>query len=91
MAALGLVPEDFADDAIDLWPENAEVVALFSSVPAGAWLVVPQVGAIGIRPEAMREVRIGCGVSDEQWQKMFSDFSVLERAALDTMKGRNGR
>lgn len=82
---MGLLPEDFAaDDTVDVWPENWPVVQFFEAISAGAWQFGSN-GPIGIRPEALREVRLSMGVGAQQWRAMFPDVRVMEAEALDTM------
>jgi hypothetical protein len=83
-----LTPEDFgADhDLIEVWPENEQAVVFFAAIGAGAWNVGPG-GPIGIRPEAMREIRLALGINAAQWRGgLFLDVAVMEAEALKTMK-----
>lgn len=85
MAWLGLTPEDFAaDDLVEVWPENWAAVRFFDAIPPGAWNV-GQGGPLGIRPEALRELRVSLGINGSQWRAMYDDVRLMENEALKTM------
>jgi len=92
LATWGLKPEDFADeDNVEVWPENWATVKFFDAIPPGAWNVGPG-GPIGVRPEAVREVRLALGIQRSQWQAMYDDLQAMESEAVKTMNEsrRNG-
>lgn len=84
----GLTPEQFkSSKTILVWPENRKAVQFFMSLPAGAWSYVGMGGiAVGIRPESLPELRLSLGVADSEWPAMYSDFRVMERAAVEAMR-----
>jgi hypothetical protein len=85
LAAWGLTLDDFKDeDNVEVWPENWPTVRFFDAIPPGAWNVGPG-GPIGIRPEALREVRLSLGITRPKWQLMYDDVQVMESEALKTM------
>lgn len=76
---------DFEDDMrIDVWPENWTVVCFFADIPNGAWNVGTG-GVVGLRPEALREVRESMGVTPEAWRAMYRDLMTMENEAIKTM------
>lgn len=90
LAAWGLTLDDFAaEDLVEVWPENWPAVSFFSEVGPGAWTVGPS-GPIGIRPEALREIRLSLGVSLADWRAMYPDVRVMENEALQTMRPKRG-
>lgn len=87
LALWGLKPSDFggADEAIDVWPDNEAAVLFFADIGAGCWNVGTG-GPLGIRPEAMREIRFARGITGPQWREMFDDIRLMEGEALATLK-----
>lgn len=85
MAALGLTPEDFAGEAVDVWADHWDAVMLFSTLNSGAW-AVSQVGVYGLRPEALDVWRRAAGIPDDRWAGMLPDLAVLERGAVAEMR-----
>lgn len=69
-----------------MWPENWAVVRFFESIPAGAWTFAPNGAAIGIRPEAEREIRLARGISVAQWRAWFDDLRTMEDEAVQTIR-----
>lgn len=72
-------------------------------MPASAWQVDPDYtiqtdsqdkrlivlgGPVGLRPEAMREVRLSLGISAAQWRDVYSDMRVLEAEAVKCLRTR---
>jgi len=84
MAALGLMPEDYEDEATPIWPENWAVVQFFADLPIGVWNMGPA-GASGLRPEALREVRVAMGIPLKQWREWWPDVMVMEGEAVKVM------
>jgi hypothetical protein len=72
-------------EAIEVWPDNWPAVTFFNALSGGAWNVGPG-GPLGIRPEAYREIRLGLGVTGQQWRDLFPDVMVMEEEALKTMR-----
>lgn len=68
-----------------VWPDNWRVLMVFASIGPGAWNVGPS-GAIGIRPETFRELRLLHGISAPDWRAMYPDVMAMEAAALDAMR-----
>lgn len=85
LALWGLTPADFDDAPMEVWPENWQAVQFFAAIGAGAWSIGPG-GPVGIRPEAFREVRLGLGITAQQWRVMFGDIAAMEAEALRVMK-----
>lgn len=86
MAVVGLLPSDFPEEVVEVWPENWQAVQFFAEIPNGAWTIVAGVGAVGLRPEALREVRESLGLSLDEWRPLFRDIQTMEAEALKTMR-----
>ena len=82
MAAVGLTPEDFDGDDVEVWPENWPIVMLFCRL--GTQWQISMSGAVGLRYEAVYPLLDRLFADD--WQQSFDDLQVLERAALDAMR-----
>ncbi len=85
MAAVGLTPEDFDGDDVEVWPENWPIVMLFCRL--GTQWQVGMSGAVGLRYEAVYPLLDR--LFADGWQQAFDDLQVLERAALDAMRDEN--
>lgn len=85
MAAVGLTPEDFDGDDVEVWPENWPMVMIFCRL--GTQWQVGMSGAVGLRYEAVYPLLDRLFADD--WQQAFDDLQVLERAALDAMREEN--
>lgn len=84
MQALGLLAEDF-EYTVEVWPENWPAWTLFAEV-SGQWRFAGMAGievALDYTPLFMRMERMG--LSDSEWNDLFADVRVLEKAALSTM------
>lgn len=86
---MGLAPEDFVEEVFEVWPDNWAVVQFFASIGPGAWNIGPS-GAVGIRPEAFRELRLAMGVSLKDWPPMYRDICVMEQAAVGVLRSKSG-
>jgi hypothetical protein len=85
MALWGVTPEDFQDEAVEVWPDNWPAVDFFAAIGPGAWSLNSG-GPVGIRPEAFREIRLALGITAAQWRDIYPDVRVLEDAAVETMR-----
>lgn len=66
---------------VDVWPENWPAVELFHQLRT-QWNVA-MAGPTGLRYEAVYPLLDRLFADD--WQQVFDDLQVLERAALDAM------
>lgn len=81
MRRAGFEPEDYADDAYEVWPENWPAVRLFLSIRS-QWL--PSMG----KPTALNYVVLfhrmdRLKLSDDDYEQMFTDVQAVESGALD--------
>lgn len=83
--SLGLTDDDFPVEVTEVWPDCWPAVSFFEEIGPGAWSIGAK-GAIGIRPEACREIRLALGVTAAQWREIYPDLRILEDAALDAIK-----
>lgn len=77
---------DYADEDISVWPDNWRSLLFFNDLGAGCWAAGNK-GPIGLRFETFREVRLAHRITADEWPQVFADLQVLERAALDEMRG----
>lgn len=83
MAAFGLKLSDFADEAVEVWPENWRAVCLFADLST-QWRT-GMGGPVGLDYGALRAVFVLRGVSDEEAPALFDDIRIMEAAALAEM------
>lgn len=83
MRAAGYEPEDFEHDIVEVWPENWSAFQLFEAVRT-QWLVGLG-GREGLRYEAVYPLLDRAALSREEWERLFDDIRVMERAALSVM------
>jgi hypothetical protein len=83
MAFWGLTSADYEkQNTLDVFPDCWPAVEFFAALGSGAWSIGPG-GAVGIRPEACREVRLALGTTSQQWRRIYQDLRPLEEGALD--------
>jgi hypothetical protein len=83
MRASGYEPEDFEDEEFEVWPENWKAFSLFDSLQT-QWNVGFS-GATGLRYESAYRLIDRIAADDSEWQELFEDLQILERAALQQM------
>lgn len=85
LAALGLMPEDFADDeTVEVWPDAWEAFLLFQRV-ATQWRA-GAVGAIGLDYNVLFRLMDRQGLDGDDWDDMLDDIQTMEHAALVAMR-----
>jgi hypothetical protein len=97
MKALGLEPEDYANDTYEVWSENWPAWCLYMQI-AGQWrmAMMASVGGAFSTPCALDYNVLFVlldrkNLKPDEWQQMFDDIRVIEGAALDTMNKQNSR
>jgi hypothetical protein len=80
MAAFGFSPSDYADEVIEIWPENERAIALFSSVST-QWRV-GMGGPTGIDYNVIFSRLDRMHLTDPEYEQMFDDIRVIESEAL---------
>ncbi|MHC3431471.1 DUF1799 domain-containing protein [Delftia lacustris] len=84
--AEGCEPEDYWEDPVEAWPENAEPLALFVGLQTQwAWVVgMGGGGRIGLRYEAVYPLldRVAQG-DQEVWDELFADVRRMEMAVVN--------
>lgn len=83
MAAHGLTPEDFAGDAIEVWPENQTAYYLFSFLQT-QWLA-GGMGLLGLNYETMWKKMDRMGLDPGEYDQLEADMRAMEFAAIETM------
>lgn len=85
MAALGLKPEDFADDAgIEVWPCCWASVLVFERM-ATQWNVGPG-GLVGLRYEALPVVLDMSSIPLADRPRIFSDVQTMEHEVMTMLR-----
>ena len=89
MAVLGLTEEDFASDAVEVWPENVRAYEVFDAL-AGQWRFRPS-GMGAAMPFALDHAAIPptlelLNIPRADWPQLFEDLRVMESAALQAMR-----
>lgn len=86
LAAFGLTAEDYEGDAVQVWPDTAAALALFSRL--GTQWRIGMAGATGLDYTAalalLARKRLDPGAEDE----LFEDIRVMESAALAAMRAK---
>lgn len=82
------MPEDFPPVVVEVWPDNWTSVQVFGALST-QWNVGPG-GVIGLRYEAMPMVRDCFGISNDDWPEIFHDIRVMESAAVDLLRHKDG-
>lgn len=81
-AAFGLQPGDY-DDAFEVWPDNWRAWSLYVEL-SGQWRegfggrYALDYGALFARMDRLR-------LADAEWEALFADVRVIERATLEEM------
>ncbi|WP_288379839.1 DUF1799 domain-containing protein [uncultured Massilia sp.] len=88
MAVLGVTEDDFANEAIEIWPENLQAYEVFNALatqwqfrPAGMALAPPT----GLNYLAVETVLRLQRIRRAEWPQLFDDIRVMEQQALLTM------
>jgi len=86
MAALGFAPEDYADDVVEVWPENWTAWALFCRVST-QWRTGGMGGSyIGLDYTPIFRVMDADGLTAQDWHDTFDDLRAIEAAALEQIR-----
>lgn len=80
----GLTRADVAAADVEVWPDNWDVVGLFTSLNT-QWRTGFG-GATGLDYGALPAVLRMCGMKRDKWPELFQDLRVLEAEALATMR-----
>ena len=82
---MGFAPEDYEDDAVEVWPENWHVWALFCRVST-QWRTGGMGGYIGLDYTPIFKVMDMDGLTGQDWQNAFDDLRAIEAAALEQIR-----
>lgn len=83
--AEGFEPEDYWDDPVEVWPENWEALGLFVRLQT-QWNWIAGMGGggrTGLRYEVVYPLIDRAAKTPEEWEALFADIQVMERAALN--------
>lgn len=83
MAAIGLTPEDFEHDVVEVWPENWDSVQFFVRLQT-QWRI-GMAGATGLDYAAVLALLRSMRLPRDRADEIFADVQVMERAALVAM------
>lgn len=87
MLAAGLRPEDFGNEAFEIWPENEESILLFSSLST-QWRVGFN-GPTGFDYNVLFTRMERMQLSDQKYEQLFQDIRVIESEALQLLNQRD--
>jgi hypothetical protein len=82
---MGFAPEDYEDDAVEVWPENWRIWALFCRVST-QWRTGGMGGYIGLDYTPIFKVMDMDGLTGQDWQNAFDDLRAIEAAALEQIR-----
>jgi hypothetical protein len=85
LALYGLTPEDYPQDALELWECNAQSFAVFSRLMT-QWRIAPSGRPYGLDYSVIEPVMRLTGVPSDDWQDVFSDIRIMEDEALDKLR-----
>ena len=77
---MGLSPEDYAEDAFGVWPDNYAAASVFTAV-SGQWRVSGGTAYAldyGVLPDVFRMT----GIPRKDWSDIFNSIRIMEDAAL---------
>ncbi len=82
---MGLEPEDFADEATEVWPDNWAAWTLFCRVST-QWRTGGMGGQIGLDYTPIFKVMDMDGLTGQAWHDTFEDLRVIESAVLERIR-----
>lgn len=85
--ASGFAPEDFEQEDCEVWPENWPSFSLFCQLQT-QWRT-GMGGATGLDYTALYPLLDRMADDAEQWDLLFDDVQVMERAALSAMSAKD--
>jgi hypothetical protein len=94
LAKFGLTVDDFANDIVEIWPENLESFDAFTCMST-QWRAVSrgmegQMHYIGLDYSALREIWQRLKIPLSRRDDVFQDIRVMENQALKTMRQNKG-
>jgi hypothetical protein len=87
LSAFGFAPEDYANESIEIWPENQQALNLFTSIST-QWRVGAG-GPTGLDYNVLFTRMARMGLSDERYEQLFDDIRVIESEALAILNKRD--
>lgn len=87
MLAAGLRPEDFGNEAFEIWPENEESIALFSSLST-QWRIGFS-GPTGLDYNVLFTRMALLNIGADSQERLFQDIRVIESEALQILNKRD--
>lgn len=87
MLAAGLRPEDFGDEAFEIWPENEKSIALFSSLST-QWRMGFS-GPTGLDYNVLYSRMDRLNLDDAAHERLFQDIRLIESEALQLLNQRD--
>jgi hypothetical protein len=83
MEYLGLTPEDYAGDDVEVWPENQQAYFLFAEVRT-QWRV-GAMGPIGLDYTPLFRKMDRMRLEPDEYDELEADIRTMEFAALEAM------
>lgn len=87
LEALGLTPDDYELEVIDLWPENDRALNLFCEV-ATQWRMGFS-GPVGLDYNVVFHLMGRMRLADPDYDNLFRDLRVAENEALTAINNRD--
>lgn len=87
LATAGLTEDDFAGEAVEIWPENLPAYEAFNAL--GTQWRIGMGGATGLDYTTVPVVLRLRAVPRTEWPHLFEDLRVMESAALEAMREKN--
>lgn len=84
-AFIALIAEQQKKDAVEVWPENWPIFALFASLQT-QWRVAGMGGPVGLDYAALYPLLDRLTSDPAEWHAHFEDVREMESAALDAMR-----
>lgn len=83
LAAAGLTPEDFAGEAVEIWPENQQAYILFSELQT-QWRM-SMAGPTGLDYNTLFHKLDRMRLASDEYEDLEGDIRSMEFAALGAM------
>ena len=87
LASFGFAPEDYANESIEIWPENQQAINLFTSIST-QWRVGAG-GPTGLDYNVLFTLMGLMDLSYERHVQLFEDIRVIESEALALLNKRD--
>ena len=84
MAAAGLTPDDFAGEAVEVWPENEPAYFLFQALNS-QWRI-GMAGPTGLDHNVLLRRLDRMNLDPDEYDQLDADIRLMEEKALSVMR-----